>query len=328
MKVGYFPGCSLDSTAKEFDLSLRAIAGPLGVELEEIRDWSCCGSSSAHATDHLLSVALAARNLSLAEEQGLSRVMAPCAACFSRLAAARHEIAHDAEQADLVRPMLARPFHNTVEVQNVVALLQGLAAEITAKAKPLAGLKVACYYGCLLVRPPEIAQFDDPEDPISMEQVVAATGATPVRWSRRLDCCGAGFSLSRVGSVVRLGRAILEDAKASGARAVVVACPMCQSNLDLRQSAMQARGASLGLPILFLTQLVGLALGLDRESLGLERHFVSPAGILQALAVPGPQQVPQQGQRGGTRAGGTGGSGARSPQAEVERSSKNGEGRV
>jgi heterodisulfide reductase subunit B2 len=288
MKVGYFPGCSLHSTAKEFDLSLRAVAGPLGVELQEIRDWSCCGSSSAHATDHLLSIALAARNLSLAEEQGLSQVMAPCAACFSRLAAARHEMAHDARQAELVRPMLARPFRNAVEVWNVVALLQGLTGAIAARAKPLTGLKVACYYGCLLVRPPEVAQFDDPEDPTSMEAVVAAAGATPVKWSRRLDCCGAGFSLSRVGSVVRLGRAILEDAKASGAQAVVVACPMCQSNLDLRQSAMEARGASLGLPILFLTQLVGLALGLDGAALGLERHFVSADGVLRAIAA-GPQ---------------------------------------
>lgn len=296
MKLGYFPGCSLHSTAKEFDLSLRAIAGPLGVELEEIRDWSCCGSSSAHATDHLLSIALAARNLSLAEEQGLSQVMAPCAACFSRLATARHEMAHDARQAELVRPMLARPFRNAVEVQNVVALLQELSGAIKARATPLAGLKVACYYGCLLVRPPEIARFDDPEVPTSMEAVVAATGATAVPWSRRLDCCGAGFSLSRLGSVVRLGRAILEDAKASGAQAVVVACPMCHSNLDLRQSAMEARGASLGLPILFLTQLVGLALGLDGASLGLERHFVSAAGVLRALAAPAPQQVPQRGE--------------------------------
>jgi heterodisulfide reductase subunit B len=292
MKVGYFPGCSLHATAKEFDLSLRAVAAPLGVELEEVRDWSCCGASSAHATNHLLSIALAARNLALAEAQGLTQVMAPCAACFSRLATARHEMARDHGLAETVRPMLARPFQNAVAVQNVVALLQDLAGEIEARATPLAGLKVACYYGCLLVRPPEVAQFDDPEDPSSMERVVAAAGATPVRWSRRLDCCGAGFSLSRVGSVVRLGRAILEDAKAAGAQAVVVACPMCHSNLDLRQSAMEARGARLGLPILFLTQLVGLALGVPRGSLGLERHFVSAAGVLEALTAPVPEQRP------------------------------------
>ena len=217
--------------------------------------------------------------------------MAPCAACFSRLAAARHEIGHDDALAKSVGPMLARPFKNTVEVLNVLALLQSLAPQIKAKATPLAGLKVACYYGCLLVRPPEVAAFDDAEDPSSMEEIVSATGATSVKWARRLDCCGGGFSLSRTPSVVRMGRAILESAKAAGAQAVIVACPMCHTNLDLRQSAMETRG-SLGLPILFLTQLIGLSFKLGPEELGLKRHFVSAAAMLQALASPATKQLP------------------------------------
>jgi len=291
VKLGYFPGCSLHSGAKEFDLSLKAVAGPLGVELDEVHDWSCCGASSAHATDHLRAISLAARNLSLAETQGHDKVMAPCAACFSRLATARHELKTDAALAKTVAPMLNRPFENKVEVLNVVAMLQGLAKDLKAKATPLAGLKVACYYGCLLVRPPEIARFDDPENPTSMEDVVSACGATPVKWARRLECCGAGFSLSRTASVVRMGRAILSDAKAAGAQAVGVAGPMCHSNLDLRQAAMEERGEALGLPILFLTQLVGLALEVDPVQLGLKRHFVSAAGILQALASPAQEQL-------------------------------------
>lgn len=292
MKLGYFPGCSLHSGAKEFDTSVKAVAATLGVELDTVKDWSCCGASSAHATDHLLAVALAARNLSLAEEQGHKQVMAPCAACFSRLATAHHEMKKDAALAKTVAPMLKRPFQNSVEVLNVVGMLQGLAKEIKAMAAPLTGLKVACYYGCLLVRPPEIAQFDDPENPSSMEDVVSACGATPVKWAKRLECCGAGFSLSRTGSVVRMGRAILQDAKAAGAQAVVVACPMCHSNLDLRQSAMEARGERLGLPILFLSQLVGLSLKVVPEQLGLERHFVSASGVLQALAAAPQKQLP------------------------------------
>jgi heterodisulfide reductase subunit B2 len=292
MKLGLFPGCSMHGGAKEYDLSLKAIAGPLGFELAEIEDWSCCGASSAHATDHLLAIALGARNLSLAEEQGHAKVMAPCAACYSRLAATRHELSHDETLAKTVSPMLARPFKNSVEVLNVLALLQPLAQEIKAKATPLSGLKVACYYGCLLVRPPEIAAFDDPESPTSMEEIVSATGATPVSWGKRLDCCGAGFSLSRTGSVVRMGRAILEDAKKNGAQAVVVACPMCQSNLDLRQAAMEKRGEPFDLPILFVTQLVGLALKVSPEALGLKRHFVSATAMLQALAAPAPKQLP------------------------------------
>ncbi len=291
MKLGYYPGCSLHSGAKEFDLSLKALAAPLGFELDEVKDWSCCGASSAHATDHLLAVSLAARNLSLAEAQGHKQVMAPCAACFSRLATARHELAHDAELARTVAPMLKRPFQNGVEVQNVVGMLQGLSPQIKAKAQPM-NLKVACYYGCLLLRPPEVARFDDPEDPRSMEDVVSAAGATPVKWGKRLDCCGAGFSLSRTGSVVRMGREILASAKAAGAQAVVVACPMCHSNLDLRQSAMETRGEPLGLPILFLTQLVGLGLRLSPEVLGLKRHFVAATSVLQALAAPAHPQLP------------------------------------
>ena len=291
MKLGYFPGCSLHSGSKEYDLSLKAIARPLDLELQEINDWSCCGSSSAHQTNHLLAIALAARNLSLAEQQGIGKVCAPCAACFSRLAAAHHEMHDDPALAQTVAPMLARPFKNQVEVINVLQALQAAIPQIKAKAAPLAGLKVACYYGCLLVRPPEVARFDDPENPTSMEEIVAATGACAVKWNRRLECCGAGFSLSRTPSVVRMGRAILADAKNAGAQAVVVACPMCQSNLDLRQSAMETRGEILGLPILFVTQLVGLALTLGPEELGLKRHFVSAAAMLQALATA-PKQLP------------------------------------
>ncbi len=289
MTLGYFPGCSLHSGAKEYDLSLRAVLQALGVELTEVRDWSCCGASSAHATNHTLAVALSARNLALAEEQGLAKVMAPCAACFNRLATARHVMAHDEGLATTIRPMLTRPFNNQVEVQNVVALFKGLTEVIAAKMTPLSHLNVACYYGCLLVRPPEVVAFDDPEMPTSMEAVVAATGATPVSWSKRLECCGAGLSLSRTASVVRMGREILADAKAHGAQAVVVACPMCHSNLDLRQAAMQRRGEPLDLPILFLSQLVGMALKLDPEALGLGRHFVSPAALQLAPALIAPQ---------------------------------------
>ncbi len=292
MKLGYFPGCSLESGSKEFDASLKAVASRLDVELAEVRDWSCCGASSAHATDHRLAVALSARNLALAEEQGLGKVMAPCAACFSRLATARHEIARDAPLAEEIRPMLSRPFENKVEVENAVAFLRALAPAIQTKATPLKGLKVACYYGCLLLRPPEVARFDDPEDPSSMEEVVAAAGATPVKWGKRTDCCGAGMSLSRTGSVVRLGRSILESAKAAGAQAVVVACPMCHSNLDLRQSAMERRGAPLDMPILFITQLVGLALKVDPSELGLKRHFVSADGMLASLVAPEAPKAP------------------------------------
>jgi heterodisulfide reductase subunit B len=285
VKLGYYPGCSLHATGREMDESTRAVAAELGVELDEVKDWSCCGASSAHATSHLLALALPARNLALAEERGIERVMAPCAACYSRLAAARHHAAHDRELAAKLREVLGRDFENRVEVMNVVELLQNLIPDIRAKlVTPLAGLKVACYYGCLLVRPAEVVHFDNPDDPRSMEEVVAAIGATPVAWSRRLECCGGGFSMARTKSVVRLGRALLEDALAAGADVVAVACPMCQSNLDLRQAAMSRKGGErLHLPIVYLTQLVGLALGVEAGPLGLGRHFVSTEKIVDRV---------------------------------------------
>jgi len=283
MRIGYYPGCSLHATAREFDESLRATATELGVDLVEVDDWSCCGATSAHATDHLLSVALPARNLALAEEQGWSEVLAPCAACFNRLAAASHSLRGDAALDAKTREILARPFANAVRVRSILEFFRGLTPEIREKAAGrLSGLKVACYYGCLLVRPPELCAFDDSEQPTSMEEICRATGAAPVSWNLRLECCGGAFSLSRTASVVRLGRAILEDARRAGAEALVVACPMCHSNLDFRQGAMTSDGES-PMPVLYLTELLGLSMGLPAKSLGMERHFVS-TGPIQARA--------------------------------------------
>jgi heterodisulfide reductase subunit B2 len=281
MRIGYYPGCSLHATSREFDESLRATATALGVELAEIEDWSCCGATSGHATNHLLSVALPARNLALAEEQGLQEVLAPCAACFNRLASASHSLREEAGLEEAIRSVLARPFANSVRVRNVMELYRGLLPQIVEKAAGrLKGMKVACYYGCLLVRPPGVVAFDDPEQPTSMEEVCRATGATAVEWNLKLDCCGGAFSLSRTASVVRLGRAILEDARRAGAEALVVACPMCHSNLDFRQGAMTLAGEP-AMPVLFLSELVGMGLGLPTRDLGLQRHFVSTGPILK-----------------------------------------------
>ena len=287
MSIGYFPGCSLHGLSREYDESLKAIAPALGLELVEVNDWSCCGASSAHSSSHLLGVALPARNLAQAEDQGIAEVVAPCAACYARLAAARHEIAGDATLAGHINKVLARDFRNSVKVRSILEVMKGALPAIGSKVThPLKDLKVACYYGCLLVRPVEVTGgYDDPEDPSSMEAVCKAAGATPVKWNRRLDCCGGGLSMSRTGSVVRLGAAILKDAKAAGADAIVVACPMCHSNLDFRQKAMAQRGAWDGeMPILFLTQVVGLAMGLDAKALGLGRHFVRTDSVTTRTA--------------------------------------------
>ena len=284
MKVGYFPGCSLHATAREYEESLRSIIPALEIELEEVRDWACCGATSAHATNHALSVALPARTLMLAQKQNLDKVFAPCAACYNRLASAQHSILHDSKIAQKVQSIFGVSLEKQISVLSVAQLLSSLTEEIRkAATSPLKDLKVACYYGCLLVRPPEICNFDDAENPTSMEKIASATGAVPVRWDMALECCGGGFSLSRTASVVRLSRSILQSARSAGAQALIVACPMCHSNLDFRQQAINKRGNDQPLPILFISQLVGLSMGLEPARLGLTRHFVNPEPILNRI---------------------------------------------
>jgi len=286
--VAYYPGCSLHGTSREFDESLRAVAAELGIGLAEIVDWSCCGASSGHTTDHLLGVALPARNLALAEAQGFDTVLAPCAACYNRLSAARLAIATEDGLAEQMPDLLGRPFANSVDVHNAVELLRDASATIAEKVaaapapNPLEGVKMAAYYGCLLVRPVEVCGYDDPEQPTSMDDIIRTCGGADVDWDMKVECCGGAFSVSRTASVLRLGRAIIENARSHGAEAIIVACPLCHSNLDLRQKAMARRGEE-PMPILFVTQMVGLALGLAPADLGLERHFVDTAPFLARL---------------------------------------------
>jgi heterodisulfide reductase subunit B2 len=289
VKTAYYPGCSLDGTSREFGESLLAVVRALGADLHEIDDWNCCGASSAHAVDHKLAVALPARNLALAEAQGFDEVVAPCAACYNRLANARQAVIGDRALARELADILGRPIAARTPVRNIVEWLTRLAPVIAPRvSRPLGGLRVACYYGCLLVRPARVTGFDDPEQPSSMESLATLCGATPVRWNMAVECCGGSFSICRTGSVIRLGRAILEDARRAGAQAIVVACPMCHSNLDFRQAAMRLDGDPM--PIVFLTELVGLSLGLEPEALGLHRHFVEARVPLARPPAPAGRQ--------------------------------------
>jgi heterodisulfide reductase subunit B len=280
--MGYYPGCSMEGTGPEYGESLHAVAPLLDLQLQEIDDWNCCGASAAHSTNHDLAIALSARNLALAEEQGMTEVVAPCAACYSRLSAARHELGSQAAR-DHIGTLIGRTVRNQVDVLNVLEVLAARTDAIAERATDsLRGVKFACYYGCLLVRPPEVTAFDDPEQPTTMERIVLAAGGTPVKWNAATECCGAGFSMARTSSVLRLGRSILDAARQAGAAAVIVACPMCHSNLDFRQEAM-SRSGQAPMPILYITQLVGLALGLSDEQLGLRRHFVDPRPFAEEL---------------------------------------------
>ena len=288
MKYAYYPGCSLESTAWEYDRSTRAVCDALGVELEEIPGWACCGSTPAHCTNRSLAVALPV--LSLSQAQPLrAPVMTACASCYSRLRTANHAVREDSEERERVQRITGRSYDGSVDVQHVLdALVNHVGVERIRSAvkQPLHGLRVACYYGCLLSRPPEIVAFDDPDHPTCMERIVEAIGAEPVDWPYRTECCGAGLSLTHTDVVCRLGHRLLSMAQRAGAHCVAVACPMCQTNLDLRQAeAIEAHGQLHETPVPYLTQLLGLALGLSAEELGLDALFTAPRLLLSN--VPG-----------------------------------------
>lgn len=283
MRYAYYPGCSLHSTAKEYDLSSLEVCRQLGIELEGMEGWLCCGATPAHALDPFLAVALPAWNL--AQISQASVVMA-CAACFHRFKMALHTLQRDGALRRRVEKALGREFRPQTSPR-VLHLLEVLGSEeslATLKARiarPLKGLKVACYYGCLLVRPPQVMALDDPDRPQIMDKILRTAGAEPVEWAFKTECCGAVFSMPRRDIVLHLTSRILQEAKEAGAEAIAVACPLCHLNLDLRQPEVErGQGVKYGLPVFYFTQLVGLALGLKARQLGLERLIVDPRPML------------------------------------------------
>lgn len=284
MTYAYFPGCSAHGTAKEYDQSTRSVCERLGIELKEIPNWICCGASPAHAVNPLLSLALPMKNLDMAP---VDQVVTGCAACFNRFKIALHTLQHDRalweQVSQIVQPVSLngrefRVFH-LIEVLRDDFGVDRLKGLVT---KPLKGLKVACYYGCLLVRPPKVMAFDDPDNPQKMDELMAAIGAEPVDWAFKTECCGAFHAIPHPEIVLQLTGNILQTAKAAGAEVVAVACPMCQINLDLRQAEVEkGLGVPVNLPVLYFTQLLGLALGISETNLGLDRLIVDPKPLLK-----------------------------------------------
>ena len=298
MKYAYFPGCSLHSSAVEYDQSMRTVFSHLGMDLAEIEGWVCCGSTPAHMVDELLSVALPFMNLLPARRQGLD-VVVPCAACFSAFKVAISRAENDGH----IREQLARVLEEEYEGVRVLHALEAIVDDIGLErvaeqaTKSLGGLRVACYYGCLLTRPPKVKQFDDPENPQIIDRLVAALGGEPVEWTHKSVCCGASFSLTALDVVLSLSGDILEQAKRAGAECIVVACPLCHSNLDLRQSDIEReRNSEINLPILYFTQLLGLALGCEPESLGLDKNTVSPWPIVERITASESEAPPATGE--------------------------------
>ncbi|MCU7496780.1 MAG: heterodisulfide reductase subunit B [Ignavibacteria bacterium] len=285
MAYGYYPGCSLHSTAKEYNISLKAVCGKLGIELSEVEDWNCCGATPAHTTKEELGVALAYNNLLNASRQGLEDILAPCAACYNRLKNASYAVKHSPEVNKRMNELTGGVMERDMKVYNILEFFRDIYGQDNLKAaieKPLEGLNVACYYGCLLVRPSKVLNFDDAEDPVSMDDLVRLIGGNPVRWSCKTECCGGSHAIPETDIVLELGRRIFTSAQAGGAEMIAVACPLCQANLDMRQSQINKKfNTDFRMPVVYVTQLIGLALGLSKEELGFNSHFVSAAELLK-----------------------------------------------
>lgn len=287
MKLAYYPGCSLDASAVEYGLSTERSAHLLGVELVELDDWNCCGATSAHNTNKMLSLALPARNLAIAEKAGLD-VVAPCAACYNRFRTTRHEVSHDREIRNKVEQILDMPYEAKGEVLSILELLAAKVGleQIKQKVKtPLTGMKAACYYGCLLVRPVSHTGFDDAENPMSMDNIMDALGADAVKWAFKTECCGAALATSRPDIGNKMIYEVIRNAKEAGAECIVTACPLCMMNLDMRQAGMEkAMGVKYGMPIYYVTELAAIAMGDTPAAVGVPRHFVEAEKYLAVVA--------------------------------------------
>jgi len=279
MNIGFYPGCSLKGTSSEYAQSTLALAKAFDIRFTEIEDWNCCGATAAHNLNRELAAALPARILALAEKQGLNEIVVPCAACYNRLSVAQHEWNEDPALKSRLSEIIEMPLNKTCKILNVMQFIEKyIADKITEKIVNPMNCPVVCYYGCLLVRPHAILQFDRLEDPQSMDELMRKIGAKPLDWGFKTECCGAGFSVSRTDIVAKLSGRIVQDAEDRGAEAIIVACPMCQSNLDMRRSHIDSYlGKKTKIPVLYITQAIGLAVGVSKEELGLKKLFVAPA---------------------------------------------------
>jgi heterodisulfide reductase subunit B len=285
--VAYFAGCSLHGTSKEYDLSTKAVFNKLGIPLHEPEGWGCCGTTATHSTDPFLSILLPMKNIALLKREGGDNITTPCPSCFLRMRVALKETEEDKNLRERVGREIPNLSYNGIKVDhllNTVIEKVGVQQVASKVVHPLRGLKVVCYYGCIITRPPKITEAKDYEYPTQMDRLMKAIGITSLDWSYKTRCCGVSLGISQLPIALELSRKILKNAKGVGADAIVVACPLCHVNLDARQKQIEKDfQETFHLPIIYFTQLIGLAFGLKSEELGLDKHFIDPSPLLNKV---------------------------------------------
>ncbi len=284
MKFAYYPGCSAIGTSADYEVSTRVVCKDLGLTLVDLEDWNCCGSTPAHAVATDLSGALCARNLDIAAQQGADKVFTTCPSCLSNLRHAAHRLENEGfrEQVNgLLDTPVATELPEACSVMQGIVDTYGLDVIANRAAKKLKGIRLAPYYGCLMSRPAEIMKFGDPENPQLMEDILRACGADVLDFPLKTSCCGASFGIPERPMTAKLSGKLLQLAHNMQADAIVVACPLCQMNLDLRQGqAEKAMDMTFNIPVLYFTQVLGLAFGHTPEELGFGKLCVSPDAML------------------------------------------------
>ena len=282
MKVSYYPGCSLEGTAQDYADSILSICASLDIQLEEIPDWNCCGATAAHSIDQRAGIELAGRTMNLAARLPHADMLVPCPMCFNRLKTAAWTLNQDS--AGRYNMHLEAPLPKVWDLANFMAtdpMLKKIAQKIS---KPLEGLKVVSYYGCMANRPPEITETSDFENPQGLDRIIQILGATAIPWAYKTDCCGASQVLSRPDIVSHLVGKLYDMAQRVGAQAIVVSCQMCQANLDMHQDKIGADwGRRFAFPIYYFTELIGLAQGVAGVERWLRRHIAEPFKLLKQL---------------------------------------------
>ena len=286
MKVPYFPGCTLNTTAKGFDNAVRAAAAALGVEVVELPEWNCCGATFPLLVDNAMDLIGPAGVLYKASLEG-ERLATACTTCYNVVKRTNHVLKEDGDMLDKVNYFLEHDsdYEGSVEVLDIVQILRddvGWDKVHQEVKRPLDGFKVAAYYGCMVVRPPDEVAYDDPDNPLSLDDMLVALGAQPVDWPHKTECCGAYLAVKSPQVTQEMSHTVLSSAIRNGADLVVTNCPLCQFNLDKQQQTMSQRYVGyVPLPVLYYAQLLGLALGLDASAYDLDKTYIDARPLLE-----------------------------------------------
>lgn len=287
----YYPGCSLKGGSKHYEESILPVFKEIGTGLEELEDWNCCGATAYFSVDDTMAAAICGRNLSLAEKTGKD-IIAPCAGCYLTLRKSNEFLHSQTAKAQKILEDLKNngcEYKGQVRVKHPLEVLIhdiGLKKIMEKVKNPLTGLKVACYYGCQVVRP--FTDFDDPDYPVTLDKIMEAIGAEPVKFSAKTRCCGGSLTgtIEEVG--LRLNYILLREAKKKGADVISTICPLCQFNLEITQNRIVKKyKEDIKMPVLYFSQLMGLAFGIPKEDLGFSRSIISLKPMWERLGYGG-----------------------------------------